>query len=285
MPVFTAIATITAIVGGIAAGGVAGGIAAIGAAGVGAMAATGAVVGAVIGGGIAAVKGENILKGALKGGLIGAAAGGVLGWGAQALVAKGLVGAEAAAAGTAGEVAGAGAGAGMTETAALEAFHVAPTVAGESAKGGLSAFWGGLSGSDKTLLLASGAEMVGGAMGPDEEELLERKAELEREAMKISGIGEIEDFRAKIDWKKFEKPQFERTATNRFNEFNKSFTPELFTSDAGPSDANLYRTPGTAPAPSGPSQPSPTGTAQPSAPASAPSGTTPTPKPQSMLGK
>lgn len=286
MPVFTAIATITSIVAGVAAGGLAGGVAAIGAAGVGAMAATGGVIGAVIGGTVAAVKGESILKGALKGGLIGAAAGGLLGWGAEAIAAKGLLGTEAAASGSSSMLGGAGVptaeGAELAFGVGTEALTVS---AGETAaQGGLGAFWGGLSGSDKTLLLASGASMVEGAMGPDEMELMERKAELEKEAMRISGIGDIEDFRAKVDWKKFEQPQFQMSATNRFKEFNQGFTPELFSNNAGPTDANLYRIPGKSvqpPAPSSGQQVAKAG-AQPSQAASQPGA--PAPKPQSMLG-
>lgn len=246
--IFTAIAAVGAfLTGGALAAGVTG-LAAVSAVGVGATIVGAAAIGAVIGGAVAAVKGESILKGALKGGLIGAAAGGLLGWGAAA-----VTGGQAAAAGTEAatlESIGMDAGASMTglaetgvtaseaATAGQAALAAEGAAGGAAGAGNLAGFWSGLESSDKALLLSSGASMVSGALGPDEEDLLERKAELERQAMKISGIGDINKLHATVDWKKFDMPKFEgMTSSNRFASLGEVAYP----SGVAPSDANTYR--------------------------------------------
>lgn len=264
MPVFTAIAAIASVVAGV-------GAAAAGAVGltVGAVGATmigGGIIGACIGGAVAAVKGENILKGALKGGLWGAAAGGALGMAAGSL-AGGAAGTSAVTQSSMGTgLVGEMTGAEIIGTTTMAG--VTPA----ASQGGLAAFWGGLSGSDKTLLLSAGMGAIESATSPDEMDILERKAELERQALKISGLPDMDTFRQKVDWNRFAKVEIPSKGA-----FENNFTPELFDNDATHSDANRYQIAApTTVAKVDAKAPKPTGYTQ------APSGSAP--KPQSMLG-
>jgi hypothetical protein len=250
--VFTAIAAVATVVAsvGVAAAGVVG--VGLAAGSLGAMMVGGAVIGAVVGGVSAAIKGENIFKGILKGGLVGLAAGGALGLAAGAISGAGLGGAEAGL----GTMAGTGAApeaavAGMTGVGAdggaisMEAGGgvagggggaVAPT----TSAGKLTGFWGGLSGSDKALLLSSGAKAVSAMAGPepvDEAALQERRYQLEAEAKKITGIGDTDKFRMEIDWNKFDTPD----APTQYNDTSLAgLTPNLY-GTTGTSDKNEYR--------------------------------------------
>jgi hypothetical protein len=241
MPVFTAIVAAASMIGSaIGIGTAAAGFGTLAGASIGAIAAGGAVIGAVIGGTVAAVKGDNIFDGILKGGLMGAAIGGLAGFGAQALgLAEMGTGIAAEAAVTPMEFAVGTEEAGKmttyqglltgTETAeSIAGVATAPISEGTTTK--LGAFWAGLDASDKALLLSSGASFAEGALGPDEMELLEKKAQLEREAVTVSGIGSVDRLRATVNW----------------NRFDQAFSPDnIFKSDLyeqfGTSDSNLYK--------------------------------------------
>lgn len=198
----------------------------------------GAVVGAVIGGTVAAIKGENILKGALTGGLIGAAAAGTIGLAAKAYVGAtgvGSVGSVGGAIPTAegAELAyGAGAASDLTVAPSLTgagvkaASTVAPAATKEVAKAGLLA---GMDGSDKALLLSSGASFVSNMFGPDEEDLMNLKMDRLAESKKIDVVS-TDRFKPELTW------------NSRFDkEYSASMPNAFMQSPSSHSDTHSYR--------------------------------------------